>query len=365
MYKLIIADDEPLMRAGLLYRNDWNSMGYEVAAVLEDGKDVLEYLEKESVDVLLLDICMYQISGLDVAKTVLEKYPKMKIILLSGYKEFEYAREAMRCHVYEYLLKPVDYEKLKSVFAKLKSELDEIEHEKQLLDSFSELEYEQAVRLAKMTAGTVLGENDDVWLVYARLKNMLYGMTDSMKSYLFKEVLELLKSGLRKRNSSLASLFEEKLRNVDFSKEGKESSVLFEVLSELNDELVQQGMIPSREKVCDDSIQKACNYIRNHLGDELGQKEVAKFLNISPRHFARRFRQEMGETFTEYLFRMRMECAKKLLIEGDIDVADIPEVVGYHQEKHFQQLFKKYTGYTMREYQIKGAANHGHNGMDL
>ena len=110
MYRVIIADDEPLIRAGLYYRNDWNAMGFEVAALLEDGSDVLKLLEKERADVLLTDICMFQVSGLEAAGQIREKYPWMKVVLLSGYREFEYAREAMRCQVYEYLLKPIDYE---------------------------------------------------------------------------------------------------------------------------------------------------------------------------------------------------------------------------------------------------------------
>ena len=67
MYRVIIADDEPLIRAGLYYRNDWNAMGFEVAALLEDGSDVLKLLEKERADVLLTDICMFQVSGLEAA----------------------------------------------------------------------------------------------------------------------------------------------------------------------------------------------------------------------------------------------------------------------------------------------------------
>lgn len=133
MYKLIIADDEALMRAGLYYRNDWNSIGFEVVAVLEDGSDVLEFLEEQRADVLLADISMYRVSGLEVAKVIREKYPWMKVVLLSVYQEFEYAREAVRCRVHEYLLKPVDYDKLKQVFEDIKLELDALKQEELLM----------------------------------------------------------------------------------------------------------------------------------------------------------------------------------------------------------------------------------------
>ncbi len=354
MYKLVIADDEPLMRAGLFYRNDWNSMGYEVAAVLEDGRDVLEFLEKEPADVLLLDVCMYQVSGLDVAKAVLEKYPQIKVVLLSGYKEFEYAREAMRCHVYEYLLKPVDYEQLKSVFIKIRKELDKVAHEKELLRSFGEAEYNQLVNLAKLVTGAVLGEREgDVWIVYTQLKVLLTDMPEDMKNYLFKEMLERLKSGLRKKAPDLASAFEEQLDTINLSGIEEGQSVLLEIFSDLNDKLVQQGILLHQERIHDAYIRKACSYIDNHLGDDITQKDVANFVNISPRHFTRKFSQEVGESFTEYLLRKRINCAKRLLREGNVDLADIPEAVGYHQEKHFGQLFKKYVGCSMREYQSR------------
>ena len=151
MYRVIIADDEPLIRAGLYYRNDWNAMGFEVAALLEDGSDVLKLLEKERADVLLTDICMFQVSGLEAAGQIREKYPWMKVVLLSGYREFEYAREAMRCHVYE---------KLRSVFAQIKTELDEAAHEEQLLQSFGEEEYDQILSLTRAVAGSVMGEGE-------------------------------------------------------------------------------------------------------------------------------------------------------------------------------------------------------------
>ena len=99
MYRLIIADDEELIRTGLFYRNDWKAMGFEVAAMLEDGSDVLRFMEKERIDVLLTDICMYQVTGLEIARVIQEKYPWVKVVLLSGYREFEYAREAIRCGV--------------------------------------------------------------------------------------------------------------------------------------------------------------------------------------------------------------------------------------------------------------------------
>ena len=161
--------------------------------MLEDGSDVLKFLEGERVDVLLTDICMYQVSGLEAAALIREKYPWMKIILLSGYREFEYAREAIRCQVYEYLLKPIDYGKLKEVFANIKKELDEACREEILLRSFGEGEYDQVLALIKSIAGSVLGEGEEAWLAYARLKPMMLNAPPEVREVLVKRLLEQLR----------------------------------------------------------------------------------------------------------------------------------------------------------------------------
>ncbi len=364
MYRLIIADDEALIRAGLFYRNNWQEMGFEVAAMLEDGKEVLTLLEEQRVDVLLTDICMYQVSGLELANTIHEKYPWMKVILLSGYQEFEYAREAIRCGVYEYLLKPIDYDKLRSVFAKIKKELDDAAREVQLLQSIGEEEYDQVLELTKLVADSVLGEGEENWLVYARLKPVLQDTPAEIRQVIVKRLLDLLLKKLAVKDVVLAEEFGQKLKEqgVFGQKENgtDDGNVLLALFRQLNDELVSRNYLPITRSEGDGCIQKACIYIKNHLGDDFTYRDVADFVNLSPRHFIRRFRSEMGETFTDYVFRTRMEGAMRLLEEGEILPDDVGFAVGYRDEKYFHQLFKKYTGCTVREYLHQ---NNGKNGV--
>ena len=101
----------------------------------------------------------------------------------------------------------------------------------------------------------------------------------------------------------------------------------------------------------DDSIAKACNYINNHLGEDFTCGDVADFVHLSQRHFIRRFRSEMKETYTDYLLRVRMEGAMRLMDENSMDAKDVAQAVGYQDEKYFRQLFKKYVGCSPREYQ--------------
>lgn len=351
MYHLIIADDEPLIRTGLLYRNNWREMGFEVDALFEDGGDVLKYLEDHRADVLLTDICMYQVSGLAAAAQIRERYPWMKIVLLSGYREFEYAREAIRCQVYEYLLKPVDSDAIRRVFGNIRRELDEAAHEEQLLRSFGEGEYEQILSLTRAVTGSVLGEGEEAWMAYARLKPAMLNAPAEVREVLVKRLLDQLQTKLVLRAPQLAESFSNQLRAIDLTEPDGAHRQVLELLSRLNDELVSGNFVRPARRAADDSIAKACNYINNHLGDEFTYRDVADFVHLSPRHFIRRFRSEMDETFTDYLVRVRIEGAQRLMDEGQASAANVSAAVGYKDDKYFQKLFKKRVGCTPREYE--------------
>lgn len=351
MYHIIIADDEPLIRTGLLYRNNWKEMGFEVDALFEDGGDVLKYLEDHRADVLLTDICMYQVSGLAAAAQIRERYPWMKIVLLSGYREFEYAREAIRCQVYEYLLKPVDSDAIRRVFGNIRRELDEAAHEEQLLRSFGEGEYEQILSLTRAVTGSVLGEGEEAWMAYARLKPAMLNAPAEVREVLVKRLLDQLQTKLVLRAPQLAESFSNQLRAIDLTEPDGAHRQVLELLSRLNDELVSGNFVRPARRAADDSIAKACNYINNHLGDEFTYRDVADFVHLSPRHFIRRFRSEMDETFTDYLVRVRIEGAQRLMDEGQASAANVSAAVGYKDDKYFQKLFKKRVGCTPREYE--------------
>lgn len=125
MYQLVIVDDEYTIRTGMCNYIDWEPMGFSVAADFEDGKETIEYLEHHPVDVVLTDIEMAEVSGLELARYIKEHQLPCKVIILSGYREFEYARKAIEYDVEHYILKPIRMDELQKVFANVKEKLDE------------------------------------------------------------------------------------------------------------------------------------------------------------------------------------------------------------------------------------------------
>lgn len=125
MYSLVIAEDELTTRRGLVHMVKWNEIGFQVDAEFSDGQELLAYLKTSMPDVILTDIKMSRVSGLDIARFAAEQNLPVQIVFLSGYKDFEYAQSAVEYHVLHYLVKPVSIPKLREVFTGVRELLDQ------------------------------------------------------------------------------------------------------------------------------------------------------------------------------------------------------------------------------------------------
>ncbi len=124
LYRVLIVDDEKIMREGLAKFMNWKSMGFEVADKVNDGRDAIEYIEKNPVDVVLSDIKMTFVSGIELAKYIYDRKLPIKVVLVSGFKEFDYARQALQYQVADYILKPISTDEASEVFSKLRRTMD-------------------------------------------------------------------------------------------------------------------------------------------------------------------------------------------------------------------------------------------------
>ncbi len=124
MFTVLIADDEPIIRRGIKKLIDWEKLGYCITGETGDGISTLEYILKNDPDVVLLDIKMPEIDGLEVMKRARQAGYNGKVIILSGYSDFTYAQEALRYNVSYYIRKPVDSLLLEQELMKLAKELN-------------------------------------------------------------------------------------------------------------------------------------------------------------------------------------------------------------------------------------------------
>lgn len=123
MYRIIIADDEPLIIRGLKKMMEWGKMDTEVVGEAEDGEQLLNLLDTLEPDIIISDISMPEKTGLDVLKEINKRKLKTKVIFLSGFQEFSYAKEAVTYGAVDYLLKPVSVEELENAINRAKDQI--------------------------------------------------------------------------------------------------------------------------------------------------------------------------------------------------------------------------------------------------
>ncbi|MCM1088214.1 MAG: response regulator [Muribaculaceae bacterium] len=137
-YSVLLVDDEEEVFRVIMKKMDWESMGFCVAGYARNGVEALEMAEELQVDVVMTDIKMPYMDGLTLCKKLKELYPTMKVIIFSGFDEFEYAKEAIKIEAEEYILKPINANELREVFERIRRNLDKELDEKRNIDKLRE-----------------------------------------------------------------------------------------------------------------------------------------------------------------------------------------------------------------------------------
>lgn len=137
--KLLLVDDEKIILKGLKETYDWESMGYQVVGTALSGEAALALLEDEEPDVVITDVRMKKISGLDLIEQTRRARPGIKFVVISAYKDFEYAKRACEEGALSYLVKPVDDEELESVMKKAYSTCMEERRKEREYESFQKI----------------------------------------------------------------------------------------------------------------------------------------------------------------------------------------------------------------------------------
>lgn len=136
MYKILIADDELIIRQGLRCILDWNKLGYEIIGEASTGKEALQLILSHTPDLVLLDIRMPQMLGIDVVKEAKEQGYQGKFIILSGFTDFKYAQAAIRYGVDYYLTKPIDEDELLGTVQEITTQIEQTSLQQEALEQY-------------------------------------------------------------------------------------------------------------------------------------------------------------------------------------------------------------------------------------
>lgn len=168
MYKVIIVDDEVLVRKTIGESIDWSTIGYELVGDFENGKEAVEFLQSNTIDLILTDIYMPHMDGLALSKYVYDNSDQVQVVIFSGYDDFQYAKEAMQYRVSDYILKPFTPKELLEVLCKVKKHLDQeymqSDHMQQLKNVYREYTKNKLVIISNKLSHLVKGVKDPLVL---------------------------------------------------------------------------------------------------------------------------------------------------------------------------------------------------------
>ncbi len=353
MYRLIIVDDDEIIREGLVNCVDWKTLGFEVVGAFEDGKDAIEWLSANPVDAVFTDVQMFQVSGVELAKYIYRNHPHVKVVEISGYKEFQYIRESMSYDVCDYILKPVDAKEVEQVFTRVREKLDKEEKERENRQfQFSFYETEEYTGLIQVTRQLI----DNVWqgdreTLQKNLHNLerrvqqfpQYGIYTTVVRLLEQLYQELPGKGIRPSGRLSYTVV---LKELD----GLQEEMLFEKVEEILCRFVH-FLENQRKSSLKNPIEKAKEYIEGHYRENLSVSQIGAIVFLNPNYLSREFKRIVGMNLTDYITKVRMEAAIQCMRAGKHNAGEIGFLAGYENTRYFHKVFKEYTGYTVKQYQ--------------
>ncbi|MBO7649488.1 MAG: response regulator [Lachnospiraceae bacterium] len=410
--KVFLVDDEIVVREGIRESFPWEDTPYVLVGEAPDGEMALPMIRDTNPDIVITDIRMPFMDGIELCRIMRAQMPWIGVVVLSGYDEFEYARQCIQLGVREYLLKPINSEALKGALDKVSSQLEAerntFEHAASLrarmesggklvkeklvgslfnneaaeedapevlrqlsamggavpapfytvIDAaFTPISEGQAVasELSEGTGGTVLPSPGRVGTRFLISGETAEDVEERAYSFATTLVRELEHTGATEIRAGIGEIVgkpEEIFRSF------KTARHIRHLLVERTDETsiilgVREMGEPADEKT-PAVISEAKLYMSLHFTNpNLMLPDVAKAVSMSGSRFSTVFSQQTGQTFTEYLMYLRLSKAKELLRTTNERSSQIAREVGYNDSHYFSYIFKKNTGITPSEYRAQ------------
>lgn len=348
MFRVQIVDDEPIVRMGLLKLIPWEECGFQVACEAQNGIEALEQLENQKVDLIITDIEMPLMNGIDFIKKVNERKRKPATVILTAYAEFEYAKTAIEYGVVGYILKPIIESQICETLRQVKRNLT-IEVE----------QYYNSDLDNKLIDVVLLTDRNYLFLLDKIIEEEIeYGEIHVNRTcFRFFYILENIIKHIKKRYPNL-----EKLENLNLYLNIRKEQYLSkeELVLKFREEVIRIFTILERYFLIykDNIVRQACNYVIEHIDEKIGLASISDALGISKNYFCSLFKQETGDNFLNYVTQMKMQRAKYLLKEKNMRIYEVSNYLGYLDTTYFTKLFKKYVGMTPHEYKKSECENY-------
>ncbi|MEN2775520.1 response regulator [Acetivibrio clariflavus] len=360
MYRVLIVDDDVAVRYMLRRYKGWEPLGFVLGGEASDGREALRKLDKDSYDVVISDIKMPGMDGIEFLSELRNNGNDICVLFLSTHSDFSYAKQGIRLGVFDYLTKPFNDETLSEALERVKVYLDEKKKQKAIREyTKNSLKNSQAY----------YSKNDSKKLVSEIMSGSLSAV--NLGEQLFEKITKFTEGDLGK----LAILVENILMEVDEgiynalpwikNLENRPSNESFDGKDEKELKELFIGHISNWVRLVvkfelhqsDSLMRKICEFVINHVEEDIKIETIANELYVSRDYIGKLFKQKAGYNLSEYITKVKMEHAKYLISKGQYKNYEICERLGYKKADYFSQLFKSYVGCTPSEYRKVASKN--------
>ncbi|MGI6331852.1 MAG: response regulator transcription factor [Zhaonellaceae bacterium] len=355
MFTVLLVEDEELERRYLKSLLEKSSWGYKVVGEACNGREGIELHSKLQPDIVFMDIRMPGIDGLSATKSIKTSNPNVKILILTAYDDFNYAKQAIHLGVDEYLLKPAQpkdiFEALSSITKSSYSQLNNFNGFFSKIDSNDfisanyPLELEKEIITALEKKDYKLFNNATDKLIQELFANCRNIGTVKMRIY---ELVIIISRVLNNTGYNPAEVQNFKLTKFREMENLNSLEVFKEYLNQFKDDLLK--LVNLSELSSAEYSDLIISFINTHKADNISLSEISSYFHFSPCHISRLIRKKTGLTFPQYLNKIRLAEAKELLRNSDLDINVIASSVGYNEVSHFNRIFKKTLGLSPSKY---------------
>ncbi|MGN0775687.1 MAG: response regulator [Candidatus Ventricola sp.] len=378
--KLLIVDDEPVIVRGLLKLLDYEALGFDTVLSADNSTDALALLRYERPVAMISDIAMPGLTGLELLRLIRDESIPVSVVFVSGYRSFDYAQEALSLGAKSYLLKPVDAKALSreltqiaeshrvhAVQARLQSHIRSIQDEpRQAEEAFPTLPAQNrsfcfacfhlllGSDRSKLSSGLMHFSAISKGEAFFQDQGCIsFPKDDYLCAVIYETDEESCTLRAQRLCEQCASLIEESLsRPFDY--------VIHDPLDHTQDipsayqACVAQLNMPREPLSAEDSVtDRIREYIAQHYGEDLTLEHMSEVFAMNANYFSSFFHQKFGVKYKDYLTRVRMTEAKRMLLQTDMMIYEISQRVGYSDIRYFSQTFAKHTGVRPKDYRNK------------
>jgi len=391
--KVILADDESIIREGIAQSINWQELGLQLVAEAEDGEEALEQAILHQADLMLVDISMPIMNGLELIKQLKVTTPKCKVSIITGHDEFTYAKEAIKLDVEDYILKPVDPHHLTDVLVSMIKKIeDEQYHERLIKQASSQIDKNITVLRERFGQEWVKGNLDEkelaeqlqflnlpisspqgLTLLSWNTDHQLLLNTERDKHLIRYAIENIVCECLNEYNYTYFLFRDDRHDFVIVSNSKIEEPVNIKITELVKKYLkieidysnvnlyygaqsVHQGYIEAKNEVYRSRqltpiIKQAKQLINEKYWDStLSLEKLAVQLNVTSVYLSRLFKQELGLTFVHYITYVRMKQAMLLLSQSTLTINEISEKIGYESQHYFSTAFRKAIGMSPNQF---------------